>query len=72
MTYIVVGISCQSSDVDELSTRISNGKVLGSVAQSRSEMMEKDEQCWSMAGTLDDGHPFEQGYFGFLDGQCSG
>ena len=72
MTYIVVGISCQSSDVHELSTRISNGEVLGSVAQSGSEMMEGDEQCRSMAGTLDDGHPFEKGYFGFLDGRCSG
>ena len=69
MTYIVVGISCQSSDVHELSTSLLNGNLSGSVTQGGSEVVEKEGRCWSMVGRLelDDGHPVERGYFGFLD-----
>ena len=63
-TYIYVGrlISCQSSNVHDLSLSLSNGNV-GSQTQ-RWEVVGRDRRCWSMVGRLHDRHSFERRYLG--------
>ena len=64
-TYVDVGwlISCQSSDVHDLST---SGNSLRSVTQGGWEVMQRTRagRCWSTGGKLDDGSAFERGHLG--------